>query len=156
MKLTTLDAVRAAMLEKIAGSRLDKDDAVKLKFKPLTSKQTKELKIPAAIAGFVIPYFSIDGKVLKFWRFRYLEDTRKGFDVLNGRKPLRYVQPPGGINEVYLPPFTDWRRISENISIPIIITEGELKAACATKLGMPTIGLGGVYSFKSNKEVVSL
>jgi hypothetical protein len=156
MKLTTPAAVQAAMLEKLKDSKLTKEDAAKLKFKPLTAVQTKELKVPASVAGFMIPYFSLDGKVLSFWRFRYLEDTRKGFDVLNGRKPLRYVQPTGGLNEVYLPPFVDWRRIAENTSHPIVITEGELKAACATKLGVPAIGLGGVYSFKSNKGVLSL
>lgn len=35
---------------------------------------------------------------------------------------------------------------------PIIITEGELKAAKATKDGFPTIGLGGVSSWRSMKH----
>lgn len=156
MSLKTADSVKKAMLAKIAGSLLDEKDAVKLKFKPLTSEQVKPLKLPNSTSGFMIPYFDLDGKPSAFWRLRYLEDTRKGFDVLNGRKALRYVQPAGGTNEVYLAPFTDWRKISENNSIPLIITEGELKAASSTKVGLPTIGLGGVWSFKSNKAKVSL
>jgi hypothetical protein len=155
-KLTTVAQVKAAMLAKIEGSLLTEKDAVKLKFKPLTAVEVKKLNVPAAVAGFVLPYFTLDGKVSKFWRVRYLEDTRKGFDVLNGRKPLRYVQPDGGVNEVYLPPFQDWRHQAENATCPLIITEGELKAACATRLGLPTIGLGGVYSFKSKKNRESL
>jgi hypothetical protein len=155
-KLPDIAAVKRAMLTKINDSLLDEKDAVKLKFKPLTAEQTKQLNVPAEYAGFLIPYFDISGKPTKFWRLRYLEDTRKGFDVLSGRKALRYVQAAGGINEVYLPPFVDWREIADNVEIPLVITEGELKAACATKLRIPTIGLGGVYCFKSskNKEVM--
>lgn len=156
MKLSTAEAVKTAMLEKLAGSLLNATDVTKLKLKPLTAAQVKPLDLPCDVAGFLIPYFSLDGKPTSFWRLRYLEDTRKGFDVLNGRKALRYVQPGGGVNEVYLPPFIDWRRMAENVEIPIVITEGELKAACATKLKIPTIGLGGVYSFKSTKNVISL
>lgn len=156
MKLLTLEAVKQAMMEKIKGSLLDAKDAAKLKFQPMTALQVKELDVPAAVAGFRIPYFSFDGKQSKFWRLRYLEDTRKGFDVLNGRKPLRYVQPSGGCNEIYLSPYVDWRKMAENVSIPLVITEGELKASSATKQGIPTIGLGGVWSFKSNRQQVSL
>lgn len=155
-KLATLAAVKGAMLAKIADSLLDNADATKLKFKPLTAAQTKELDVPVNVPGFLIPYFSLDGKVSKFWRLRYLEDTRKGFDVLNGRKALRYVQASGGVNEVYLPPFVDWREIASNATIPLVITEGELKAACTTKLKIPTIGLGGVYCFKSTKNKESM
>jgi len=150
-KLATIAAVKAAMLEKLSGSLLDPADATKLKFKPLTAADTKALDVPIQAPGFLLPYFTIDGKQSKFWRLRYLEDTRKGFDVLNGRKPLRYVQAKGGVNEVYLAPFVDWRRLAENSEVPLLITEGELKAACATKLGLPTIGLGGVFCFKAAK-----
>lgn len=152
MSLATIAAVKAAMLDKISGSLLDPTDATKLKFKPLTAAATKTLDVPTHAPGFLIPYFSIDGKLSKFWRLRYLQDTRKGFDILNGRKALRYVQAKGGVNEVYLAPFIDWRRIAENPEIPLIITEGELKAACVTKLGLPAIGLGGVFCFKSSKN----
>ena len=156
MLLATNAAVKTAMLEKISGSLLNHTDATKLKFKPLTAADTKTLDVPTHVPGFLIPYFSIDGTPTKFWRLRYLQDTRKGFDVLNGRKALRYVQAKGGVNEVYLAPFTDWRRIAENTEIPLIITEGELKAACVTKLGLPAIGLGGVFCFKSSKNKESM
>ena len=155
-KLTTIPAIKAAMLTKIAQSKLDTTDATKLKFKPYTAAETKALDLPANNPGFLIPYFTFDGKPSKFWRFRYLEDTRKGFAAMSGRKPLRYVQAKGGVNEVYLAPFVDWRRIAENVDIPLLITEGELKAACATKLHIPAIGLGGVFCFKSSKNNESL
>ena len=92
-KLVSIAAVKAAMLDKLSGSLLNSADATKLKFKPLTAADTKPLDVPSNVAGFLIPYFDLDGKQSKFWRLRYLEDTRKGFDVLNGRKALRR---PGG------------------------------------------------------------
>lgn len=156
MSLDTEEQVRKAMLAKIAGSLLDTKDAAKLHFEPLAAAKVKELSLPASLAGFRIPYFTLDGKLSKFWRLRYLEDTRKGFDKLNGRKTLRYVQPGGSVNEVYLPPYVDWQDLAKDVEEPLIITEGELKAACATRQGLPTIGLGGVWSFKSNKQTASL
>jgi hypothetical protein len=103
-------------------------------------------------AGFRIPYFDISGKPTAFWRFRYLETTKKGFDQQTAKKDTRYVQPPKTINELYLPPITPWPRIAKDTRTPLLITEGELKAACACKLGLPTIGLGGVWCFKSDKR----
>lgn len=155
-KLATIAAVKSAMLLKLEGSLLNSADATKLKLKPLLAAEVKALDVPSAVPGFLIPYFSLDGKPTEFWRLRYLEDTRKGFDLAAGRKALRYVQPSGGLNEVYLPPFVDWRKLAENPAVPLVITEGELKAACLTKLKIPTIGLGGVWCFKSakNKEAM--
>jgi Domain of unknown function (DUF3854)/Family of unknown function (DUF5906) len=152
MAALTLEAVTQAMLAKIQGSLLDESDAKKLKFEPLTAAQVVQYGVPAKAEGFLIPYFDFEGVPTDFWRLRYLKDTRKGFEALTGKKALRYVQRTGGTNEVYLPPFVDWQKLAENTAIPLVITEGELKAACATKVGIPTIGLGGVYCFKSVKQ----
>lgn len=105
----------------------------------------------------MIPYFDLHGEQTKFWRLRYLEDTRRGFDLVCGKKALRYVQAVGTLNEVYLPPFADWSKIAVDSERPVLITEGELKAACATKHGpTPTIGLGGVWSFKSGAQMLKM
>lgn len=156
--LATPSAVKQAMMEKLAQSALNGKEAVKLKLKPLVASQVKDLGLPAAAAGFVIPYFTVDGKESDFWRLRYLEETRKGFDIVAGKKPLRYVQASNTVNEVYLPPLgnCDWQALAKDADAPLIITEGELKAACACLHGLPTIGLGGVFCFKSTKAKVSL
>ncbi len=88
---------------------------------------------------------------------RYVEDTRKGFDKLTGKKPLRYTQPPGTVSELYIPPTgVDWPAVAANPEVPLIITEGELKAVCCTLHGYPCLGLGGVWSFQSTQEGVAL
>lgn len=144
--------VRDAMMRKLEGSALDGADAKALKVKPHTADECKALKLPATKAGFLIPYFDLAGKPLKFFRYRYMEDTRSGFQAAAGRKALRYAQPSNTEVELYLPPLVDWKGIAADPETPILITEGELKSACATKHGLPCIGLGGVWSFQSKKN----
>jgi hypothetical protein len=143
--------IRDAMLHKLAGSALDDKDAAKLQFKPITAQEAAELRLPSATEGFVIPYFGLDGRQTDFIRVRYLKETRKGFEVYSKKKALRYGQVPGTVNEVYMAPIVPWPKLIENPDIPLVITEGELKAACATKHGIPTIGLGGVWCFMSKR-----
>ena len=147
--------VKALMLAKAAGSLLAPPDVAKLKFKPMTADDVKDAGYNPAAAAFSIPYFDINGKVTKFARIRYVEDTRRGFDKLSGKKSLRYSQLPNTVNEAYFPPFVEWGKYLDK-RLPVVITEGELKAACATKVGVPTIGLGGVWCFKSNRKGQSL
>ena len=73
--------VRAAMTAKLTTSALTEAHGKKLKMQAYTATECAELKLPAAKAGFLIPYFTLDGKVDKFFRYRYLEDTRNGFEV---------------------------------------------------------------------------
>ncbi len=142
------------MVAKLAVSGLQ-DHATALRVKPLTAAQVAADKHPA-FAGFRIPYISPrDNKETGFYRLRYLEDTRTGFQKLSGVKAMRYIQPARTLNEVYFAPSalmtTPWRDILGTADSPILITEGELKAACACMFGLPTLGLGGVWCFKSTK-----
>lgn len=159
-KFTSNASVRDAMNKKLSLSAIESDDAKKLGYKPYSADEAaRDLKsLPSYHAGFLIPYFDLDGKHTKFWRYRYLETTKTGFEALSAKKDLRYAQPGKSLNELYLPPAggVNWRSIAQNPEIPLVITEGELKAACATKLGFPTIGLGGVWCFKSNNARMPL
>lgn len=159
-KFNSLASVKDAMLNKLSLSALDATDVKALRFAAYTADDAgKQLKsLPNYHAGFLIPYFDLEGRVTKFWRYRYLESTKTGFDALTTKKELRYAQPGRSLNEIYLPPVggTNWKRVAANPEIPLVITEGELKAACATKLGFPTIGLGGVWCFKSNNARMPL
>jgi len=66
-------------------------------------------------------------------------------------KPLRYMQPPGSGVRAYFPavPDVNWLQILSDPAIPLIITEGEIKALTGTVNGYPTVGLGGVESWRS-------
>lgn len=111
--------------------------------------------------ALVLPYYDINGKPLRshknwpeFYRIRYLGEQGgpKGFAEAAGAKASRYSQPANTGVCAYFPRLTDWKAIAADTKEPLIITEGELKAAKATAEGFPTIGLGGVYSFRSSKE----
>ena len=159
-------AVRKAMLSKLEQSVLDGSDVRTLGLTPYTAQDvaSKLRELEFKRAGFQIPYFDVQGKRTKFYRFRYLEyDNARGFAKLvhsNGSGPLkhdiRYVQPANTQPEPYLSPAMDWPAVFKNVAVPIVITEGELKAACACKHKLACIGLGGVWNFKAAKEGMHL
>lgn len=151
IKLSTSD-LNARFKTKLAESSLTLADAKKLGFQLMTGEEAASTLKLSPFAGFKIPYFDERGKPTKFWRFRFLEDTRTGVAALTDAKPIKYMQPPHTTNEVYMPPFIDWNSLFADPTKEIVITEGELKAACACKLGIPTVALGGVWTFMSKKS----
>ncbi len=151
-----LKEIRERMLAKAKTSCLTAGDVKKLQFEPY--EEGHELDHYPKFAGFKIPYFKLDGKVdQEFYRFRLLQtQPSKGFAAVTEepKKPRRYTQPLGTQCGVYLPPLFDqsWASIFKDPKVELIITEGELKAACACKLGMACIGIGGVYNWRSSKN----
>ena len=145
--------------QKLKTSGLDLTDAKQLHLSFLSASQTARLH-PAfkQLCSLRIDYLGPDGKRLEdspkakpFYRLRYLE-TPTDFDSLSTKKPVRYVQEPNTAPVAYYPQnFDDWPGLCKNVDEPLIITEGELKAAKACKEGFPTLGLGGVYNWRSNK-----
>lgn len=136
---------------KLAESKLATAEMVeKHQLRLLTGKGVGELGISKAVAGFKIPYFDPHGKPTEFFRVRFLEDTRSGLLKYTTAKPQRYGQVSGTVNEAYLPPTVEWSKLLGSRDT-IWITEGELKAACACAEGIPCIGLGGVWCFRSDR-----
>lgn len=142
---------------KLASSGLTIDDAKALGIKALTPSQTQALQ-PAffkALPALQLNYHDLRGKLTGFYRIRYLAvESSVAAMTKDGAK--RYVQPPDTLPQVYLPRVMSWERYLEDVEQPLHLTEGELKAACACKHGFVTLGLGGVYSWKSAKRGVPL
>lgn len=91
---------------------------------------------PAA-PGFLFTYPDSDMS-----RIRYVPNFRE----------RRYGQRANSTVEAYYCPLqTDWAAVRENTDVPVLITEGEFKAATACKAGIPCIGLGGVFNFASSR-----
>jgi len=115
-------------------------------------------------AGFKIPYFAADGGSDPdgFFRFRYLQDrpSRGWGSMAAPDKPRRYGQPAGTPCGAYLPPTlrdgASWAAIQADPGWPVVLTEGELKAAKGCAEGFPTVGLGGVYNWRSARELQEL
>jgi hypothetical protein len=134
-------------------SGLSNEQAVALGFQILTADETKKLGVNFHRVGSLkLPYFNLKGDQTKFYRTRYLEPLT-GFAGA-AKKPQKYAQPAGTLNEAYFPPLlpTSWESIAADVNVGIYITEGELKAACACSLGLATIGLGGVDVWRSTRR----
>lgn len=155
-------------LAKLEESGLTAEDAEQLGMTYIEAEETESYGsnfIPCA--ALKIPYYDLVGQPATdtphsedYFRVRFLGNYEKIYAEKNGgvpgkrKKPPKYMQKSNTLPMVYFPRFgdIDWVEISEDVTRPIIITEGELKAAKATKDGFPTIGLGGVSSWRSMKH----
>lgn len=93
-----------------------------------------------------------------FHRIRYLGPEPVGFKALSDEKPRRYAQPPNSGLCAYFPVGlgVDWNIIFNDLTKPIIITEGEIKACAGCKEDYATIGLGGVWNWRSAANGIPL
>lgn len=146
------------ILEDLSRSGLDKKDLQRLKLEPLSREQTDDF-VGEPRRSYRIPYFDIDGKQTQYSRVRFLENSKgKGFSSRGkgNNGSFRYSQPFNSQPHVYFPPYMDWRKITTDPEIKIVITEGEKKAAKACKEEIACIALGGVWGFKSSKRLWDL
>ncbi len=140
-------------LEKLALSDIDADDVETLSLAFLSATETAKLGFDARPA-IRINYLDPIGRPMQDWpkakpfyRIRYLGEVQ-GFG--KGEKPKRYEQPSNTVCCVYFPQNQeDWPKVLKDVETPLIFTEGEFKAAAACKYGFPTLGVGGVYNWRS-------
>lgn len=113
----------------------------------LTSEDGVKLGFVEINGDMVIPYKNGSG----LCRIRHSHPRKVG------NKEIRYSQPKGSAPELYLPQIgnIDWVRIKRDVNVPLLITEGEKKAASACKVGIPTIGLGGVSCWSQNRRPIA-
>ena len=148
--MPTIDAFHADL----ARSGLTPEDAKTLGFR-LVPAGKPDHRIAANIDRtsdlYTIPYHDPSGKPTGAYRTRRLGEPT-GF-ARYAPKVQRYSQPSGSTPELYIPRnFRGWTEYLANpASHALIFTEGEKKAACACKLGIPTLALGGVSSYQSKK-----
>ena len=96
-----------------------------------------------------IPFYTADGKCMEYVRVKpdKPREQKKG-------KLIKYESPIEEANRAYFPPAT--RGVLADPTKPILVTEGEKKAAKADQEGFPCVGLVGVYGWnkpRSNDKV---
>jgi hypothetical protein len=91
-----------------------------------------------------IPFVDINGKATDFVR---LKPDRPRQDKEG--KPIRYESPKGLGTRAFFPP--DTLPVLKDPTIPLLITEGEKKAAKADREGFPCVGLVGVYGWQRKR-----
>ncbi len=122
------------MVEDLRKSGLELKD---INARPLGPNERHATGAPQTCDGYVIPYYDIGGKPLPFYRARVQNWDPKYRQLVN--EPNHIYFPKGFWDEA-------------NDADYIILTEGEKKAACATKHHFACVGVGGVDSW-SNKTI---
>ena len=95
--------------------------------------------------ALAIPFFDSDGKPTNYCRLKCdnpRTDKRTG-------KACKYESPRGSSNFAFIPPST--RTALKDSSIPLVLTEGEKKAAKADQEGFACVGLTGVWSWHKKR-----
>jgi putative DNA primase/helicase len=165
---------------KLASSGLTLEDGEKLGFKPLTATEAKGL-CPTFLEqdALYMPYINpLTGQqwvihegtdnAYPYYRIRHVYEfefnerpkpARTGFAALTKpKKPITYLQPPKTPPLIYYPPNFDipWEKVIANRDMPVILTEGELKAAKACQMGFPTLSIAGVHSWQDKPKGITL
>lgn len=65
---------------------------------------------------------------------------------------MRYLQRPRTGSRLYIPPLA--QSVLHDVSVPLRFTEGEKKSAKACQEGYPTIGLGGLWNFSADGDLL--
>jgi len=107
-------------------------------------------------AGIVIPYFHPGSDQVREYRLRR-DDPDLEYDSAGNLRPRqKYLSPPGRSNMLYIVPGIN-PRLLDDLSIPIVVTEGEFKTLGLWRLanraspGRPRLlplGLSGVYNWR--------
>jgi len=158
---TPLDDPEALACAKLESSGLTKDDAAALGLTWHDAAETKALDAAFwPLPSLRIPYFQPDGSRRPltagpgwppFFRVRALrEPSPKPEDF------KKYLQGQASGVCAYFPPIIDWLKVRAAHAEPVVITEGELKAAKGAVEGFNAIGLGGVNSYQRKRLGVEL
>ena len=151
MTLRPPEDLVALATAKLASSGLTPVDAAALGIEVMNAEATFELVGVSAPALLLVYYDSVGERREDTCRARLLELPPPGpFGEV--RKDLRYLQPSHAPPAAYFPKIVPWVEVSHDPERTVIITEGELKAACAAKAGFACLGLGGVASWRSRKR----
>lgn len=106
-----------------------------------------DIKLAGVLHAYRLPYFDLDGKPLDFERWRLFPPI-----VTADGHTRKYHQAKGSAPYLYLPPLHNWRAVAADPTIPIIVTEGEKKAAAGCQGGLVVMGTAGVWCWRMQLE----
>lgn len=104
-------------------------------------------------SGYVIPYFVPDAKFEKYSRVATLDGPFTRIRLLNNNGGPKYLQGRNTGTHIYLPPNVE-TELWGKPEVPLIITEGEKKAAAAAQYGFVCAAVSGVDAWRSHRLTV--
>lgn len=106
-----------------------------------------DIKIQGVHSAYRIPYPALDGAKNGFERWRFFPAIQRA----DGSKQ-KYFQPAGSAPHLYLCPCCNWASVAKDSSVPLIIPEGEKKAAKACQEGLAAIGVAGLWNWRQKLD----
>jgi P4 family phage/plasmid primase-like protien len=150
------DRVRAVLqpqhLEKLHRSSLTDETILACGFTTVTcAKEIREILGWKRYRGELGPclkimYYIADGRPMGHARLRP-DKPRQDRDT---SKSIKYEAPMGCPNRLYVPPGT--RAALRDATVPLGIAESEIKAAAVDQIGIPCVGICGVYAWMRKRE----
>lgn len=109
------------------------------------SVRPHDIKLKGVDSAYRLPYFDLAGKK------NYLERIKLFPPIKRDNSTQKYHQASNTSPALYLPPLLDWGPIARANS-PLLITEGEKKAAALTQHRIPCLGVAGVWNWRKELE----
>jgi hypothetical protein len=131
-------------LQDLARSGIDSTTAQKLLF---TAVSPHRITIQGASSAYRLPYFNLDGTQTCFERLRLFPPIKRP-----DGSTQKYFQEAGTTAYLYLPPLQSWQIIAGSGEHPLMITEGEKKAAAGCLRGLAVVGVAGVWNWRQNMD----
>src|SRR5262245_1305172 len=96
-------------------------------------------KVHSGVKGYVIPYFTINGKTTQYYRVRIFNPDPDG---------LKFLQLPNTPNHIYFP--KNFQQALAGVAHKVCLkTKGEAQATLCNLKGIPCVGLAGVDSWRN-------
>jgi putative DNA primase/helicase len=101
--------------------------------------------------GFWVSSTNIDSTPREFGQFK----PKTPVQLKKGKKPAKYITPLGMKSEIILlETGVDgyWQKVIDDITIPLLMSEGGKKTGAGLTVGYPTVGLTGVWNGQVDKK----
>jgi DNA primase len=116
-----------------------------MQLRELTARESsKKLVVPTSVPRLLIPYFTPEGERTSYFRLRAKSVPATGFGKLTGATEPKYLSAKGSGVHIYYP--VGGQQCAP--AAPLVITEGEAKAASLVQAGIGAVGLGGVSMWR--------
>jgi|CXWL01.1.fsa_nt_gi hypothetical protein len=110
------------------------------------SVRPHDIKLTGVESAYCLKYRNLDGT-------RNCAERWKLFPPIERPEGTqKYHQAPGTAPSLYIPPLCDWPVIASDPYLPVVITEGEKKAAALCQHEIPTIGVAGTWNWRQRLD----
>ncbi len=111
----------------------------------IESLRPADIPVHQAESAYRLPYHDLDGSQNCFARVKLVPSV-----VDHKGHTQKYWQPAGTQPGLYFSPtFFNWQTVARTAGSEIVIAEGEKKAAAGCQAGLFTVGVGGVWSWRT-------